>query len=77
MAPRPIHEYERVLFDCDDTILQTSKTRWNVMIQSATEFGCFDLDDRRIRQVWGQPFTTMISEPAPRHRLPQVRVPVP
>lgn len=65
MAERRIHEYTRVLFDCDDTILQTAKTRWEVMIKTAAEFGYFELNEVTIRCAWGQPFNAMIRELLP------------
>jgi HAD superfamily hydrolase (TIGR01549 family) len=62
--PRPIHEYKRVLFDCDDTILETSEARWEVMRKVASEFEVV-VDDVAIRRVWGQPFHRMIGELLP------------
>jgi phosphoglycolate phosphatase-like HAD superfamily hydrolase len=56
---RRIDTYSGVLFDCDDTIIETAKTRWSVMIATARTFDC-DIDERDIRAVWGFPFEKMI-----------------
>jgi phosphoglycolate phosphatase-like HAD superfamily hydrolase len=57
---RDIWDYRAVLFDCDDTILETSKSRWHVMIETAARFDCPDLTPDRIRAFWGEPFDKMI-----------------
>lgn len=70
MGDRPIHEYKAVLFDCDDTILETSKTRWDVMRKTAAAVCQYDSDaeeltEEMIRAVWGQPFDKMIRQLLP------------
>jgi phosphoglycolate phosphatase-like HAD superfamily hydrolase len=71
MERRPIHRYGAVLFDCDDTIIETSKTRWDVMRKTAKVISGYDLDaeeltDDKIRAAWGQPFDKMIRQLLPR-----------
>jgi phosphoglycolate phosphatase-like HAD superfamily hydrolase len=71
MERRPIHRYGAVLFDCDDTIIETSKTRWDVMRKTAKVISGYDLDadeltDDKIRAAWGQPFDKMVRQLLPR-----------
>jgi phosphoglycolate phosphatase-like HAD superfamily hydrolase len=53
-----------VIFDCDDTILATASSRWQVLINTASKFGAV-LSERTIRQFWGLPFDELIQSIVP------------
>lgn len=53
-----------VIFDCDDTILETSKTRWAALIATADSFHR-SLDEITIRSSWGKPFDQLIAALVP------------
>jgi HAD superfamily hydrolase (TIGR01549 family) len=57
-------KYQAVIFDCDDTIIATAKTRWAVLIKTAAKFGK-RLDENTIRAAWGRPFNEMIASIVP------------
>jgi len=57
-------ETTAVIFDCDDTILATAKSRWSVLISTAADFGV-NLDERTIRANWGKPFDQLIRSLVP------------
>lgn len=48
-----------VIFDCDDTVIATAKSRWDVLIATAGTFGVA-LTEERIRGAWGLPFDSLI-----------------
>lgn len=49
-----------VIFDCDDTVLATAKSRWTVLIATARSFGV-DLTEDTILRAWGLPFDRLIA----------------
>ncbi len=49
-----------VMFDFDDTLMATVKTRWKALIATAEYFG-LTLDEDTIRQYWGKPFDQLIA----------------
>ena len=53
-----------VIFDCDDTILATAASRWQVLITTASDFGV-TLNDGTIRKFWGLPFDELIRSIVP------------
>jgi beta-phosphoglucomutase-like phosphatase (HAD superfamily) len=53
-----------IIFDCDDTILATAKSRWSVRIATAARFGVH-LDELTIRASWGKPFDELIRSVVP------------
>lgn len=53
-----------VVFDCDDTIVATAKSRWAILIRTAASFGV-DLDEATIRRAWGLPFDQLIAAIVP------------
>ena len=55
----PSDRFRAVVFDCDDTLLATARTRWGVLQQTATEFG-IGLAEETIRSNWGKPFDELI-----------------
>lgn len=48
-----------VIFDCDDTVIATAKSRWKVLIATARSFGVALTEDA-IRHAWGIPFDRLI-----------------
>lgn len=56
--------YRAVIFDCDDTILATAKTRWNALIVTAAQFHV-NLREATIRDAWGKPFDELIADLLP------------
>lgn len=52
-------KYKAIIFDCDDTIIATAKTRWAILIRTAASFGHV-LDEATIRAAWGSPFNELI-----------------
>ncbi len=57
-------KYKAVIFDCDDTILATMKTRWGSLIETASLFQR-NLDEQTIRRFWGLPFDQLIANLVP------------
>ncbi len=58
-AAELVHRAHAVIFDCDDTVLATAKTRWRLLIATARSFGV-RLREDTIRQAWGLPFDRLI-----------------
>jgi phosphoglycolate phosphatase-like HAD superfamily hydrolase len=54
-----LHGRPVVIFDCDDTILATARSRWAVLISTAERFGV-TLTKEKIRAAWGLPFDQLI-----------------
>lgn len=48
-----------VIFDCDDTVIATAKSRWKVLIATARSFGVVLAEDTILR-AWGVPFDRLI-----------------
>jgi phosphoglycolate phosphatase-like HAD superfamily hydrolase len=63
-------DYRAVIFDCDDTILATAKTRWMALITAADKFGV-KLEEPTIRAAWGKPFDELIAALIPEVTLDQ------
>ena len=53
-----------VIFDCDDTLLITAKSRWPVLISTALVFG-YRISNNDICNVWGEPYRQMIEQLLP------------
>src|SRR5262245_38265681 len=53
-----------VIFDCDDTLIATAKTRWEVLIATARSFGVMLTKDTILR-AWGIPFDRLIQTIVP------------
>lgn len=57
-APRP----RAVLFDLDDTLVDTREVKWEHARQVTRQFYGFELTDEELEASWGKPFDVMISE---------------
>jgi phosphoglycolate phosphatase-like HAD superfamily hydrolase len=57
-------QYRGVIFDCDDTLIETSRLRWSVLVSTAATFGRH-IKDKTIRAAWGKPFDQLIAAIAP------------
>lgn len=58
-AAELVHRAHAIIFDCDDTVIATARTRWHVLIATARSFGV-QLDEDTIRRAWGLPFDRLI-----------------
>ena len=58
-ASELVHRARAVIFDCDDTVVATAKTRWKVLVATARSFGV-RLTDETIMRAWGVPFDRLI-----------------
>lgn len=56
--------YSAVIFDFDDTLSLTMKSRWAALTAAAQVFG-FEIDDDMIKASWGKPFNELISDLLP------------
>lgn len=54
-----LQDARAVIFDCDDTVIATAKSRWEVLIATARTFDVV-LTAERIRSAWGLPFDSLI-----------------
>ena len=57
-APRP----RAVLFDLDDTLVDTREVKWEHARQVTRQFYGFELTDAELEASWGKPFDVMITE---------------
>ena len=65
MANRPgIENFRAVIFDCDDTVIETARLRWSVLIGTAASFD-IELTEDTIRRSWGKPFPALIGALVP------------
>lgn len=58
-ATEVLHDAGAVIFDCDDTVIATAKSRWDLLITTAASFGV-SLSREAIRLAWGLPFDSLI-----------------
>jgi phosphoglycolate phosphatase-like HAD superfamily hydrolase len=63
-GPPDLPRSKAIIFDCDDTILATAKSRWSVLIETAAAFGVI-LEERTIQASWGKPFDELIRSIVP------------
>jgi phosphoglycolate phosphatase-like HAD superfamily hydrolase len=63
-AERCIEKYRAIIFDCDDTVLETALLRWSVLMHTADSFGV-NLEQDTIRASWGKPFPQLIEALVP------------
>ena len=63
-AAEVVHRAGAVIFDCDDTVLATARTRWPVLIATARSFGV-GLTEDTIRRAWGSAFDRLIRNLVP------------
>lgn len=54
------HPYQAIIFDLDDTLVQTHAVKWAHHKAVAKEFYQRDLSNEALAQHWGKPFDTMI-----------------
>lgn len=59
-----IENFNAIIFDCDDTVLETARLRWSVLIHTAASFG-IELTEETIRASWGKPFPQLIAALVP------------
>lgn len=50
-----------IIFDFDDTLVQTKKSKWAALIETARLHYELDIDENHIKQFWGKPFDEMLS----------------
>ncbi|MET8654017.1 alpha/beta fold hydrolase [Nocardia aurea] len=55
---------EAIIFDFDDTVAATIRTRWPALRRTAASFGVL-LEDDDIRAAWGRPFDKLIAAIVP------------
>lgn len=63
-AAELVRRARAVLFDCDDTVLATAKTRWNILIATARSFRV-TLTREAIEAAWGLPFDRFVAAIVP------------
>ncbi len=63
-ASKLVEQSKVIIFDCDDTLISTAKTRWVILIRVAATFG-ESLDEATIRAGWGLPFDKLIQTIVP------------
>jgi HAD superfamily hydrolase (TIGR01549 family) len=63
-AAKMIGNAHVVIFDCDDTVIATAKSRWKVLIATARSFGVALTEDT-IHDAWGTPFDRLIRSIVP------------
>lgn len=51
-----------IIFDLDDTLIQTSKAKYKALQHAAKKFYDLDLTDEDIRAHWGKPFERFIGD---------------
>lgn len=51
-----------IIFDLDDTLIQTSKAKYKALQHAAKKFYDLDLTDDDIRSHWGKPFEQFIKD---------------
>jgi HAD superfamily hydrolase (TIGR01662 family) len=55
-------KYKAVIFDLDDTLLESREVKWAHHKAVAKKFYNLDLTDEDIREHWGKPFHVLVSE---------------
>ena len=55
-------KYKAVIFDFDDTLVESRTTIWKLHKHVAKKFYDIDLKDEKISLHWGKPFPVLISE---------------
>jgi phosphoglycolate phosphatase-like HAD superfamily hydrolase len=65
-----IDNFKAVIFDCDDTVLETARLRWSVLQAAACRFSDetgrqLRIEEEAIRASWGKPFNDLIADLAP------------
>lgn len=50
-----------ILFDFDDTLVQTRESKWEALIETARRYYNLQIDANHISQFWGLPFEKMIT----------------
>jgi phosphoglycolate phosphatase-like HAD superfamily hydrolase len=63
-AAELVRRARTVLFDCDDTLLATAKTRWHILIATARSFRV-TLTREAITAAWGLPFDRFVRTVVP------------
>lgn len=54
--------YEAVIFDNDDTLVQTITCRWAAIKETAKRFYSVTVTDADIKPVWGNPYPEILAE---------------
>jgi len=65
-----IDNFKAVIFDCDDTVLETARLRWSVLQTAAWRFSDetgkqLEIKEEEIRASWGKPFNDLIADLVP------------
>lgn len=65
-----IDNFRAVIFDCDDTVLETARLRWSVLQSAAWRFSDetgkqLEIKEEKIRASWGKPFNDLIADLMP------------
>ena len=63
-AAELVQRARAVIFDCDDTVLATARTRWRLLIRTARTFGV-TLTTETIVEAWGLPFDRFVAAIVP------------
>ena len=63
-AAELVRRARAVIFDCDDTVLATARTRWRLLIRTARTFGV-TLTSETIVAAWGLPFDRFVAAIVP------------
>jgi phosphoglycolate phosphatase-like HAD superfamily hydrolase len=63
-AAELVRHARAVVFDCDDTLIATARTRWRLLIRTARTFGV-TLTAETILAAWGLPFDRFVAAIVP------------
>lgn len=65
-------KYKAVIFDFDDTIVQTKTAKWNQHRHVAKQEFDIDLDDETLAKYWGKPYYETLSEYYQHRQSPEI-----